>query len=54
LVQDIAEDQNMITAQYVNMQTPAQQPMLPLHFDAALMQFRKALSDEKSAEDLAS
>jgi hypothetical protein len=43
----------MITAQHLNMQTPAQKPMLPLHFDAALMQFRKMLSDEKNAEDLA-
>jgi hypothetical protein len=42
----------MITAQHLNMQTPAKNPMLPLHFDGALMQFRKLLSDEKSAEDL--
>jgi hypothetical protein len=43
----------MITAQHLNMQTPAQNPMLPLHFDAALVQFRKMVSDEKTAEDTA-
>ena len=53
LVQAFEEDRNMITAQHLNMQTPAQKPMLPLHFDAALMQFRKMLADEKNAEDLA-
>jgi hypothetical protein len=34
------------------MQTPAQKPMLPLHFDAALVQFRKMLLAEKEAEGL--
>lgn len=53
LVQAFEEDRNMITAQYLNMQTTAQKPMLPLHFDAALVQFRKMVSDEKIAEDAA-
>jgi vanillate O-demethylase monooxygenase subunit len=53
LIQAFEEDRNMITAQHLNMQTPAQKPMLPLHFDAALVQFRKMVSDEKTAEDAA-
>jgi hypothetical protein len=33
------------------MQMPAHKSMMSLHFDAALMQFRKLIVDEKNAED---
>jgi phenylpropionate dioxygenase-like ring-hydroxylating dioxygenase large terminal subunit len=51
LIQAFEEDRNMVTAQHKNMQSPSQRPMLPLHFDAALVQFRKMVSEAKDAED---
>jgi vanillate O-demethylase monooxygenase subunit len=51
LVQAFEEDRDMITAQHLNMQMPAHKSMMSLHFDAALMQFRKLIVDEKNAED---
>ena len=51
LMQAFEEDRNMVTAQHKNMQSPPQSPMMPLHFDAALVQFRKMVSEAKDVED---
>jgi phenylpropionate dioxygenase-like ring-hydroxylating dioxygenase large terminal subunit len=47
------EDRDMITAQQRNLLLDPEAPMLPLHFDAALMRFRKLLADEKRLEEMA-
>ena len=40
----------MITAQFRNLAPGAEADMLPLHFDVALVQFRKMLQDAVAAE----
>lgn len=54
LIAAFNEDRDMITAQHRNLLRNPDAPMLPLHFDAALMRFRKLLAEEKLAEDATS
>jgi phenylpropionate dioxygenase-like ring-hydroxylating dioxygenase large terminal subunit len=51
LITAFNEDRDMITAQHRNLQRPSGQAMMPLHFDAALIQFRKLLADQIIARD---
>ena len=44
------EDKDMITAQFDNIRTSDERPMLPLHFDSALLQYRKFLAEEVAKE----
>lgn len=44
------EDRDMITAQHKNMAFPTEMPLTPLHFDAALLQFRKIVEEEASKD----
>jgi len=41
----------MITAQYQNLTSGALEQMLPLHFDASLVRFRKMLKEAVDAEN---
>ena len=50
LLEAFAEDRDMITAQFNNLSSNAFDEMLPLHFDAALVRFRKMLSEAVNAE----
>ena len=50
LIAAFEEDRDMISAQHRNMQIQPEARMMPLHFDAALMQFRQLLAKEKQAE----
>jgi phenylpropionate dioxygenase-like ring-hydroxylating dioxygenase large terminal subunit len=50
LVEAFNEDRDMITAQFRNLSPQAEQSMLPLHFDAALMQYRNLLAEAVKAE----
>lgn len=50
LVEAFNEDRDMITAQFNNLSVNAEEQMLPLHFDAALLQFRNMLSEAIQAE----
>ena len=50
LVEAFNEDRDMITAQFRNLSANAEQHMLPLHFDAALMQYRKMLAQAVADE----
>jgi vanillate O-demethylase monooxygenase subunit len=51
LLEAFNEDRNMITAQYNNLSSDALEHMLPLHFDAALVRFRKMLKEAVDAEN---
>jgi vanillate O-demethylase monooxygenase subunit len=50
LLEAFTEDRDMITAQYKNLSSDALEHMMPLHFDAALMRFRKMLKEAVEAE----
>jgi vanillate O-demethylase monooxygenase subunit len=50
LISAFNEDRDMITAQYKNISADPATPMLPLHMDAALLQFRKFLQQEYEKE----
>ncbi len=50
LLQAFEEDRAMITAQHVNMRHQGARPMVPLHVDSALIQFRKLVAREVEAE----
>ena len=50
LITAFNEDRDMITAQYKNISNARGAPMLPLHMDSALIQFRKFLQQEYEAE----
>ena len=45
------EDRSMISAQFRNLSADALEHMLPLHFDAALVRFRKMLKEAVDAEN---
>ena len=51
LIEAFNEDRDMITAQFNNLSAHAEEEMMPLHFDAALIQFRKLLKDAIAAEN---
>ena len=51
LLEAFNEDRDMITAQYKNLTSDAFDTMLPLHFDAALVRFRKMLKEAVDAEN---
>ena len=51
LLEAFNEDRDMITAQYQNLTSDALETMLPLHFDAALVRFRKMLKEAVDAEN---
>jgi vanillate O-demethylase monooxygenase subunit len=51
LLEAFNEDRNMITAQYNNLSSDALEHMLPLHFDTALVRFRKMLKEAVDAEN---
>jgi len=53
LLEAFNEDRTMITAQYHNLSSDALDTMLPLHFDAALVRFRKMLKEAVDAENQA-
>ncbi len=44
------EDKDMITAQFRNIQASPSRDMLPMHFDSALLQYRKFLADAVALE----
>ena len=50
LLEAFNEDRDMITAQFKNLSSDAFENMLPLHFDAALVRFRKMLKEAVDAE----
>lgn len=50
LVEAFNEDRDMITAQFKNLSANAESEMMPLHFDVALVQFRKMLKEAVEAE----
>ena len=50
LVEAFNEDRDMITAQFRNLAPGAEADMMPLHFDVALVQFRKMLQEAVAAE----
>ena len=50
LVQAFDEDRDMISAQHANMAHDPGRPMLPLAMDAALVQFRRALTERLELE----
>ena len=50
LLEAFNEDRDMITAQYKNLSDNALEQMLPLHFDSALIRFRKMLKEAVDAE----
>ena len=50
LVEAFNEDRDMITAQFKNLSADAEQQMMPLHFDTALVRFRKMLGQALQAE----
>ncbi len=45
LIEAFNEDRDMITAQYKNLVEGYEEQMLPIHFDSALIQFRKLLKE---------
>jgi phenylpropionate dioxygenase-like ring-hydroxylating dioxygenase large terminal subunit len=47
------EDRDIITAQYKNLAAKADEPMVPLHMDSALLQFRSFLEAEVARENSA-
>jgi vanillate O-demethylase monooxygenase subunit len=51
LLEAFTEDRDMITAQFNNLSSDALEHMLPLHFDAALVRFRKMLKEAVDAEN---
>lgn len=53
LVEAFNEDRDMITAQYRNLKPDGDAGMMPLHFDAALLQFRRALAEAYAQEHAA-
>jgi vanillate O-demethylase monooxygenase subunit len=50
LLEAFNEDRSMITAQFNNLSENAENDMLPLHFDAALIRFRKMLNEAVQSE----
>lgn len=50
LVEAFNEDRDMITAQFRNLAPHAEEQMMPMHFDTALVRFRKILQEAVSAE----
>ena len=50
LLEAFGEDRDMITAQFMNLSENAELEMLPLHFDAALIRFRKMLAEAVQSE----
>jgi phenylpropionate dioxygenase-like ring-hydroxylating dioxygenase large terminal subunit len=50
LIEAFNEDRDMITAQFHNLSDNAEDTMMPLHFDSALMQFRAMLKEAMAAE----
>lgn len=50
LVEAFNEDRDMITAQFRNLAPEAEDNMMPLHFDTALVRFRKILQEAVRAE----
>lgn len=50
LIEAFNEDRDMITAQFNNLSEGYEDQMVPLHFDAALIQFRKLLRELVEAE----
>ena len=50
LLEAFNEDRDMITAQFNNLSEGYESQMVPLHFDAALIQFRKLLKELVEAE----
>ncbi len=50
LVGAFEEDRAMISAQHRNLGHPGGAPMVPLHFDSALVQFRKLIAHEVALE----
>lgn len=50
LVEAFNEDRDMITAQFKNLSSGAEEQMMPLHFDTALVRFRKMLKEAVQAE----
>ena len=48
----VNEDRDMITAQFRNLAPDAEKHMMPLHFDAALLQFRRMLAEECARESV--
>jgi vanillate O-demethylase monooxygenase subunit len=50
LLEAFGEDRDMISAQFKNLSSNAIEEMLPLHFDSALVRFRKLLSEAVNAE----
>lgn len=53
LIEAFNEDRDMITAQYRNLEPNAEQHMMPLHFDAAIVQFRRMLAEAHALEQAA-
>lgn len=53
LIEAFNEDRDMITAQFANLTPDAEDQMMPLHFDAALIRFRRMLTDESAREKAA-
>ena len=51
LIEAFNEDRDMITAQFHNLSANAEDQMMPLHFDSALMQFRAMLKEALAAEN---
>jgi phenylpropionate dioxygenase-like ring-hydroxylating dioxygenase large terminal subunit len=51
LVVAFEEDRAMISAQHRNLAHPGAAPMVPLHFDSALVQFRKLIEREVAMEN---
>ena len=50
LIEAFNEDRDTITAQFKNLTENAEHEMLPLHFDSALIRFRKMLADAVQVE----
>jgi len=50
LIEAFNEDRDTITAQFKNLTENAEHEMLPLHFDSALIRFRKMLADAVQLE----
>lgn len=50
LIEAFNEDRDMITAQFNNLSADAVDNMMPMHFDGALIQFRKMLKEAIAAE----
>ena len=51
LIEAFNEDRDMITAQFKNLSENAEEQMMPMHFDGALIQFRLMLKAAIAAEN---